>query len=444
MKIPSSIAILPVLALCAAPALAQNGSDDCANATPITGLGTWPFDNTGFTIDGPADCNNQPVRRDLWYLWTATQTSSHEISTCAGTSLSTRIVIYDGFDCATFPQVACGAATCGQQTILTFNAVQGQQYLIRLGSRQAGDSGSGTFDITPLSGVIQNPNNGHYYYVDDRTVNYPTAEALAQTLSWNGLTGHLVSITDQAEMDWIQANMPYDRTWIGLFQNTASPSYSEPAGGWEWVTGEPFVYNNWHAGEPNDNPAGENAGEMLNGWGGEWNDLTNGDVATTTSFIVEFDGLGGGGGPDLFCDPANPNSTGQSVTLANSGVSGPGVYHLEAEGGPVDQFGAFVVAATPNTAGVQVSQGLLCLAPPLGRYTPAAGATLNSVGKFNAGGVFESLFGNSTVGTGFDVPATLPAPPGGTIVAGSTWHFQLWYRDLGGVSNFSNGITVTF
>ena len=167
------------------------------------------------------------------------------------------------------------------------------------------------------------------------------------------------------------------------------------------------------------------------------------DVFTTTSFIVEFDDVSGGG-PDLFCDPANANSTGTSVTLASSDFSGPGVYHLEAEGGPVDQFGAFIVAATPNTAGVPVSQGLLCLAPPLGRYTPTAGSAQNSVGKFNAAGVFENLFGNSSVSTGFDVPAALPDPPGGTIVAGSTWHFQLWYRDVGGVSNFSNGLSVTF
>ena len=82
-------------------------------------------------------------------------------------------------------------------------------------------------------------------------------------MSWSGLGGHLVTITDQAEMDWIQANVPYDRAWIGLEQNTSSPTYSEPTGGWEWVNGEPFVYNNWYTGEPNDNPAGENAGEMI-------------------------------------------------------------------------------------------------------------------------------------------------------------------------------------
>jgi hypothetical protein len=48
------------------------------------------------------------------------------------------------------------------------------------------------------------------------------------------------------------------------------------------------------------------------------------------------------------------------------------------------------------------------------------------------------------VGTGFDVLPVLPTPPGGVIVSGATWNFQLWYRDVGGASNFSDGISVTF
>ena len=39
-------------------------------------------------------------------------------------------------------------------------------------------------------------------------------------------------------------------------------------------------------------------------------------------------------------------------------------------------------------------------------------------------------------------------PPAGWITALSTWHFQTWYRDIGGpcgaFSNFSNALTVTF
>ena len=91
--------------------------------------------------------------------------------------------------------------------------------------------------------------------------------------------------------------------------------------------------------------------------------------------------------------------------------------------------------------------GLLCLGgPAIGRYNSEAGINFperDSVGTFDATGVFQSLTGNTSTGTGFDVPAQLPFPPGGVITTGSTWYFQMWYRD-GASSNFSDAIGVTF
>jgi len=153
--------------------------------------------------------------------------------------------------------------------------------------------------------------------------------------------------------------------------------------------------------------------------------------------------VAGPGGPVLFCNPANPHSGGAFATLAASDLSGPGLYHLEASNGPEDQFGYFLVSAGFNDLGVSVSDGRLCLQAPIGRYSPAAGGALNSIGRFDVGGVFQNLGGTSSVGSGFDVPSTLPDPPGGVIGAGDTWHFQLWYRDGVG-SNFSDGVSVTF
>ena len=102
-----------------------------------------------------------------------------------------------------------------------------------------------------------------------------------------------------------------------------------------------------------------------------------------------------------------------------------------------------IVSATAIDPGIPVSDGALCLGAPIGRYGTTAGPGLNSIGRFDAAGVLQNLFGTSTTGTGFDVPAVLPSPPGGIISTGSTWHFQLWYRD-GANSNFSNGISVNF
>ena len=145
-------------------------------------------------------------------------------------------------------------------------------------------------------------------------------------------------------------------------------------------------------------------------------------------------------GTATFCDPGQPNSTGSAAVLA--GTFTGSALHLEATSGPNNQFG-YVVVSGSTSAGIPISQGLLCLGSPIGRYNAAAGATKNSLGRFEAG-VFVNLSGTSTSGTGFDVPADLPGPINGTITPGQTWNFQLWYRDIGANSNFTNGLAATY
>ena len=145
----------------------------------------------------------------------------------------------------------------------------------------------------------------------------------------------------------------------------------------------------------------------------------------------------GGGGPVLHCDPANNHSGGTYATLADSSVSGPGVLHLEATDGPAGEFGYFLVSLGFSDPGTPISNGMLCLTSPIGRYAPAAGGALNSIGQFAGAGVLQNLAGTSTVGSGYDVMATLPTPPGGAIAAGTSYYFQCWFRD-GNRSNFSN------
>jgi hypothetical protein len=146
----------------------------------------------------------------------------------------------------------------------------------------------------------------------------------------------------------------------------------------------------------------------------------------------------GGGGVTVVCDPANNHTQGNYTKLDNSTLTG-GALHLEATDGPSTEFGYFLVSSGANQS-LAVSNGILCLDGPQGRYAPAAGATLNSIGQFDGAGVY-----NSTVQAqqGWDVPSTLPTPPGGSIQAGDTWFFQMWYRDQQR-SNFSNAISVQF
>ena len=154
-----------------------------------------------------------------------------------------------------------------------------------------------------------------------------------------------------------------------------------------------------------------------------------------------------GGGISSFCDPADNNSTGFPTVMSGNFGTGVGSgLHLEATQGPPTQFGYFLIGTGVSDPGTPISDGHLCLSVTggntFGRYNVSGGA-LNSIGQFDAGGVLQNMVGTSTVGSGFDVPTTVPSI-GGTITAGSTWHFQLWHREDAGASNFSNGLTVNF
>src|SRR5262249_27254398 len=73
--------------------------------------------------------------------------------------------------------------------------------------------------------------------------------------------------------------------WIGGYQDRGAPDYSEPAGGWRWVTGGKWDYTNWNGGEPNNYAGGE---DFLQG-------LPSGDLkhrsapATITGYLVEYE-----------------------------------------------------------------------------------------------------------------------------------------------------------
>ncbi|MEZ6004688.1 MAG: hypothetical protein R3F33_10940 [Planctomycetota bacterium] len=151
----------------------------------------------------------------------------------------------------------------------------------------------------------------------------------------------------------------------------------------------------------------------------------------------------GTGQLSTFCDPANSNSTGAPTMLSGTVGTGSGSgLRLEASGGPVDQFGYFLVGDLAVDPGLPVSQGRLCVSGQIGRYNLTGAST--SVGRFNVFGVLINQVGTSSTGTGFDVPVSLPFAGNPSIAAGDTWYFQLWHRENGGQANFSNGLAVTF
>ncbi len=159
-------------------------------------------------------------------------------------------------------------------------------------------------------------------------------------------------------------------------------------------------------------------------------------------------------GITVLCDPASDHAQGNYAKLDSStlGAATPSGLHLAATDGPSGEFGFFLVSSN-GSANLSVFNGVLCVGSPSGRYNSDIATNqglpqLNSIGQFDGAGVLQNIVGSSVSGDGFDVPSELPySPPGQSIVPGSTWYFQLWFRDLDGGSpsaNFSNMLEVAF
>ncbi|QMU54491.1 MAG: hypothetical protein GKS07_06095 [Nitrosopumilus sp.] len=124
-----------------------------------------------------------------------------------------------------------------------------------------------------------NPNNGHYYQlVHAPDISWTDAKAAAENSVYNGINGHLVTITSKSENDFVGFLGPYiAHNWIGLTDRNTEGEY-------KWVTGEPFTYSNWYSGQP-DNSNNEDYVEFL-GFN-KWKDTTN-NYDKITGYVIEY------------------------------------------------------------------------------------------------------------------------------------------------------------
>jgi hypothetical protein len=128
------------------------------------------------------------------------------------------------------------------------------------------------------------------------------------------------------------------------------------------------------------------------------------------------------------------NSTGAGARLEGSGSEGVAAngLSLRTEGLPPSAssllFAGYATHWTPLTMG----NGRRCIAGALRRIAP--------VRQTNASG--------EVVRTQFIGNANAVLPGNAQITAGTTWHFQDWYRDVNGACgstfNFSNGLSESF
>jgi len=162
---------------------------------------------------------------------------------------------------------------------------------------------------------------------------------------------------------------------------------------------------------------------------------------TTSGSFFESRGLHGevtyvlGAGGTLgsnYCT-AQPNSTGgpASISASGSATAADNDLTLNAAGVPPMQFGIFLTSTTQ--AMTPVASGTLCLGGNIIRFQGPS-----QILQADANGEYSLQIDTTAL------PAGVPTP----IMAGDTYSFTTWFRDVdpmtGNTANFSDGVEITF
>lgn len=182
--------------------------------------------------------------------------------------------------------------------------------------------------------VFSSANGHHYERVLQDGITWPEANALATARTHLGVPGHLATITDQAEREFVNTNFgDVVSIWLGGFWDRDNAAI------WRWVTGEPWSFTAFHPGEPN-NLNGSFAYLMLNPTGLAWYDAWEGDTAK--GFLIEYS-------PDV--PGPNAEVDFRSVSFEGSGLS------VSGEGGFDSASMNYVLVRRKVTGGGSTSGG---------------------------------------------------------------------------------------
>ncbi len=164
--------------------------------------------------------------------------------------------------------------------------------------------GRGPYAEWPVASPIRWNVNDHYYeWVDlPSPVTWDQSRDAAAVRTYLGLTGHLATVTSQAEQDALFVLLggvdALSHHWLGGFQQSSAPGAAE---GWRWITGEPWMYTNWGTTAEPDSGGGENGLQMQFGLQGDnpnaghWNALPRtaaidfSPLGSYSGYIVEYE-----------------------------------------------------------------------------------------------------------------------------------------------------------
>ncbi len=132
-------------------------NDACEGAEVITPAFGIPFNTFNATTTGPSHFGDETctffggnqIDKDVWYSYTAGCDGQAEFSTVNGTFLDTRLAVYAAFCPENLINlVACNDDVGGNlQSSVTWDAMEGETYYLRLGEFPGSGGGSGTFNL---------------------------------------------------------------------------------------------------------------------------------------------------------------------------------------------------------------------------------------------------------------------------------------------------------
>lgn len=246
-------------------------------------------------------------------------------------------------------------------------------------------------EVVPTKPFFVEWTNGHRYGASASRGSWEQVQTEAAALggylaTFGSSSGQTFS--NAAENAFVAQTFTDPQGWyIGLKQNLASPVFSEPAGGWEWINGEAMSYLNWNSSEPNHAfGAGEDYGMLLPSYNstGTWFDTKVAGYPETSNYrgIIELPTLGAGE-RNFFLSSIHGRSNIFDAGLSSATQGGflPPSITVAGLDGKLLRFPK--IHGTFNTAAD--------FSGPDGAHTPGRSCDLNAVG-----GISGYLNGNNT------------------------------------------------
>lgn len=144
--------------------------------------------------------------------------------------------------------------------------------------------------ILPLGGAEAAPvqfGNSFYEFIPDESVTWSAANTAASARTFNGVNGHLATVTSAAENDFLVDLGPVFATAQGAWLGGAVDATQ--TGRWAVgpEAGQLFTFTNFAAGEPNEGPSNIFA-YLSADLPGQWADAAAGISGEIAGYFVEY------------------------------------------------------------------------------------------------------------------------------------------------------------